>query len=99
MPGCPYCGEMHSQLYVCDEMRKARAKSVTNAVDTVTNAAVDKPLVTPKPRPSVTHERQRSANAARVARWQKAHPEACREKMRQWRRARAENVKAKPWLN
>ena len=85
MPGCPYCGEMHSQLYVCEAMKQA-TKAVTNApVNTVTNASVDTPLVTPKPRPLVTHHTQRSANAIRVARWQKAHPEACREKMRKWR--------------
>jgi hypothetical protein len=27
MSGCPYCGEMHSQLYVCDAMKAARAKA------------------------------------------------------------------------
>jgi hypothetical protein len=35
---CPYCGEMHSQLYVCEAKAKAlAAKRVTNA-KTVTNA-------------------------------------------------------------
>jgi hypothetical protein len=27
MPGCPYCHEMHSQLYICDAMKAARAKA------------------------------------------------------------------------
>jgi hypothetical protein len=27
MPGCPYCHKMHSQLYVCDAMKAARAKA------------------------------------------------------------------------
>jgi hypothetical protein len=27
MPGCPYCGEMHSQLYICEAMKAARAKA------------------------------------------------------------------------
>jgi hypothetical protein len=84
MAGCPYCHEMHSVLYRCDAQRKAEA-----AEPPVTNAPVT-PLVTAVTQPLVTTEAHRTGNAARVARWQRAHPEAHREKMRKWRSKRAQ---------
>ena len=37
MAGCSYCGQMHAPLYICDEMRKARAldKPMAKTVDTM----------------------------------------------------------------
>jgi hypothetical protein len=44
MGGCPYCGQMHSPLYICDEMRAARAKEpvdkpMAKTVDTMAKMA------------------------------------------------------------
>jgi hypothetical protein len=45
MPGCPYCGEMHSQLYVCEAMRQARAKAAAVKVAVKTTAVKEQPAV------------------------------------------------------
>jgi hypothetical protein len=68
MPGCPYCGEMHSQLYICEAMKQARAnanhmakvqpdvaKDMAKTVDTMAKV-VDTPMAKTVAKKSTTTE-------------------------------------------
>lgn len=73
---CPYCGQMHSPLYVCDERKAARAgqEGPRPEADRVESVPSEKPT------PSRTDEGQR------WKRWREKNPELYRERQREYQR-------------
>jgi hypothetical protein len=78
MAGCPYCREMHSPLYRCDEQRRAEAAVVNKPVP-VHKPVVNKPVVD---RPVVNKD------VDRRARYRAAHREECNRRSREAMRRR-----------
>jgi hypothetical protein len=83
MPGCPYCGEMHSQLYICDAMKAARA-----AVDTSPKVSTASPKTV-----DIASPKKVNSGYERNKRWREKHREAYRAGQRSLMRKRYAELK------
>lgn len=86
MAGCSYCGEMHAPLYICPEMRKARA------ADKPSPKVTPSPnIVSPKASPKTVHAaspKKDRSGYERNKRWREKHVEAYRAGQRELMRKR-----------
>ena len=94
MAGCSYCGQMHAPLYICDEMRKAKAVHAPSP-----KVAPSPNIVSPKASPKTVRAvspKNNKSGYERNKRWREKHPEAYRAGQRALMAKRYSSEKRRP---